>query len=307
GREGLRPLAVAAAGRKEGPVRARLRALALVGAVMTVTALAVWSCFVIVDVTEYGLILRFGRVVRVIREPGLYLKRPYPLESVVRLDRRLLIFSPVTAEFLSDNKKNLVIHSLVTWRITDPERFLATTADPPTAEQRISDLVLTKIGSVVGSHPSTALVSVEGHPSQFDQVMRPTVAGGCQGHAHLCRGLRQEPPALQVPPHAPGLREDSGRQHDDLSSRRRRGLPAARRRGQADEGQVAVTLPTEPHELEGGSVASPHPSPSFTAHRRAWIGGVAACAVAIYVLTGIFTVAADQQAVIRRFGRVDAR
>src|SRR5207253_7714578 len=98
-----------------------------------------------------------------------------------------------------------------------------------------------------------------------------------------------------------------GRQHDDLSSRRRRGLPAARRRGKADEGQVAVTLPTEPHELEGGSVASPHPSPSFTAHRRAWIGGVTACAVAIYVLTGIFTVAADEQAVIRRFGRVAAR
>ena len=116
-------------------MKALPRTLALVGAV--VTALAVWSCFVVIDVTEYGLVLRFGRVVRVVREPGLYLKGP--LDTVVRLDRRLLTFRPVTAEFLSEDKKNLIIHSLVTWRITDPERFLATTGDRPTAERRLSD------------------------------------------------------------------------------------------------------------------------------------------------------------------------
>jgi len=68
-----------------------------------------------------------------------------------------------------------------------------------------------------------------------------------------------------------------------------------------------VTLPTESPELEVGSVASPRPSPGFAAHRQAWSAGFAAVAVAIYVLTGIFTVAADEQAVIRRFGRVAAR
>jgi membrane protease subunit HflC len=153
-------------------VKALPRTLTLIGAV--VTALAIWSCFVVIDVTEYGVILKFGRVVRVVREPGLYLKGP--LETVVRLDRRLLTFRPVTAEFLSEDKKNLIIHSLVTWRITDPVRFLATTGDRLTAERRLSDLVLTKTGSVVGSHPSTALVSIEGHPSQFDQVMAQIVA-----------------------------------------------------------------------------------------------------------------------------------
>jgi len=68
-----------------------------------------------------------------------------------------------------------------------------------------------------------------------------------------------------------------------------------------------VTLPTEAHELEAGRLTSPGPSPLFAAHRRAWILGFAAFAVAIYLLTGIFTVAADEQAVIRRFGRVAAR
>ena len=55
------------------------------------------------------------------------------------------------------------------------------------------------------------------------------------------------------------------------------------------------------------TVPSPRAWPGFAAHRRAWIGGATALAVAAYVLTGIFTVAADEQAVIRRFGRVAAR
>ena len=42
-------------------------------------------------------------------------------------------------------------------------------------------------------------------------------------------------------------------------------------------------------------------------HRRVWIGGLIALALVGYLLTGIFTVAADEQAVIRRFGRLGAR
>ena len=42
-------------------------------------------------------------------------------------------------------------------------------------------------------------------------------------------------------------------------------------------------------------------------HRGAWILALLIAAVAGYALTGVFTVAADEQAVIRRFGRVTAR
>jgi membrane protease subunit HflC len=155
-------------------VTALPRTLTLAGGPLA--ALALWSCFAVVDVTEYGLFLRFGRVARVVSEPGLRIKRPYPFETVVRLDKRLLTFKPATAEFLSEDKKNLVIHSLVTWRIADPERFLATTGDRASAERRLSDVVLTKLGAVVGSHPSSALVSVEGRASRFEAVMGQIVA-----------------------------------------------------------------------------------------------------------------------------------
>ena len=69
-----------------------------------------------------------------------------------------------------------------------------------------------------------------------------------------------------------------------------------------------MALQTETHEPEAGAVPpSPGPSRWLVGHRRASIGGLIALALASYLLTGIFTVAADEQAVIRRFGRVAAR
>jgi membrane protease subunit HflC len=145
------------------------RTLGLAGAVLI--ALAVWSCLVVVDVTEYGVVSRFGRITRVIAEPGLYVKGPYPVDRLTRLDRRLLVFRPATAEFLSEDKKNLILHGLVTWRIADPARFLARVGSRAAAEERIGDVVQTNLGAVVGSVPSSALVGVDGHDSRFHQVM----------------------------------------------------------------------------------------------------------------------------------------
>lgn len=146
------------------------------------------SCFAVVDVTEYGAFTRFGRVARVVGEPGLYLKRPYPLERVIRMDKRLLTFKPPTAEFLSEDKKNLVLHTLVTWRIADPERFLATVGTRPVAQERLADVVLRKVGAVVGGASASALISLDGHASQFDQLMR-RITGQAHAQAFVDYGI----------------------------------------------------------------------------------------------------------------------
>lgn len=84
-------------------------ARSLTCALVVVAAAAIGSSLVTVDATEYAALVRFGRIARVIGEPGLHLKAPYPFEQVIRLDRRLLTFKPTSAEYLSGDKKNLVI------------------------------------------------------------------------------------------------------------------------------------------------------------------------------------------------------
>jgi membrane protease subunit HflC len=127
----------------------------LLGAVALMWAAS--ATFFTVDVTEYGVVSRFGRIVRILDQPGLYLKSP--LDRVIRLDRRLLYSRPARAEYLTADKKNVVVRSLATWRIAEPERFLRTLRTRADAEERLADLILGEIGAVLGRYPFAALVS----------------------------------------------------------------------------------------------------------------------------------------------------
>jgi modulator of FtsH protease HflC len=144
---------------------------------LTVTAaFAVWALvcsFFALDITEYGLVTRFGRVVRVVAEPGLHVVAPF--DRVVRLDKRILFFRPAPSEFLTIDKKNLGVDSLVTWRIADPERFLAVLATPAAAERRLSDVVLAEIGAVMGRYPASVLVSTDPAKRNYQAVASEVV------------------------------------------------------------------------------------------------------------------------------------
>jgi membrane protease subunit HflC len=88
----------------------------------------------------------------------------------VRLDKRIQFFRPAPSEFLTIDKKNLGVDSLVTWRIADPERFLAALASPAVAEQRLSDVVLAELGAVLGRYPGSVLISTDPAKRDYQAV-----------------------------------------------------------------------------------------------------------------------------------------
>ena len=156
-----------------GPSARRLtRTALLLGALALIWATS--AAFFTVDVTEYGAVSRFGRIVRVLDQPGLYLKSP--LDRVLRLDRRLLYSRPARAEYLTADKKNVVVRSLATWRIADPERFLRTLQTRANAEQRLADLILGEVGAVLGRYPFAALVSSAESQGRFSTMVSDVAA-----------------------------------------------------------------------------------------------------------------------------------
>jgi membrane protease subunit HflC len=112
----------------------------------------------VVEATEYAVRTRFGRPVAVVTKPGLHARVPL-VDAVVRLDARLLYFDPPTGEFLTNDKKNIVVAPFVLWRIEDPLRFLQTLVTRESAEARLADLVASETGAALGSVPFTRLVS----------------------------------------------------------------------------------------------------------------------------------------------------
>ena len=112
----------------------------------------------VVEATEFAVRTRFGRPVSVVTRAGLHARVPL-VDDVVRLDARLLYFDPPSGEFLTNDKKNIVVTPFVLWRIEEPLRFLQTLVTRESAEARLADLVASETGAALGSVPFTRLVS----------------------------------------------------------------------------------------------------------------------------------------------------
>ena len=128
------------------------------GAFALVVLLLLLGAPFVVDATQYAVRTRFGRPVEVIQEAGLHFKLPL-VDDVIRLDARLLYFDPPTAEFLTEDKKNVVISTFVVWRIEDPLRFIQKLYTRENAEARIADLAASEVGTTLGRVPFSRLVS----------------------------------------------------------------------------------------------------------------------------------------------------
>ncbi len=127
-----------------------------------------------VDTTEYAVITQFGNPVRAITVPGLYVKLPDPVQSILRLNNRLRLYSLPQAEFLTQDKKNVVVESYATWRVAEPLLFYESVRDEPGAEARLADILGSELGVALGTYGLDSLVTVDAAamqlPAMMDQV-----------------------------------------------------------------------------------------------------------------------------------------
>ena len=138
----------------------RWRARILLFAALGTVAWLLGAGLFVLDTTEVAVVTRFGKLLRVVAAPGIHLTGPF--DRVTRLDGRLLFASVPRAEFLTEDKRNVVVASLLAWRIADPGLFLRRVATRGRAEERLVDAALSETGATLGRHPSTALLAPGG-------------------------------------------------------------------------------------------------------------------------------------------------
>ena len=85
--------------------------------------LVAFTSMYVVDQRQNAIVFRFGEVVSVKKEPGLYFKVPL-LENVRFFDVRILtIDTPEPALFLTSEKKNVQVDLFIKWRIADVRQY----------------------------------------------------------------------------------------------------------------------------------------------------------------------------------------
>jgi membrane protease subunit HflC len=125
---------------------------------LALVALALlWRSFFTVRETEFALVTQFGKPLYTVTEAGLHVK--WFFQSATYFDRRLRVYNPRPSEFLTRDKKNLVVECYVAWRIEDPRRFVETVGDAVAAEMRLHDIVWSGLSASFGAHDLEALVA----------------------------------------------------------------------------------------------------------------------------------------------------
>jgi len=122
-----------------------------------------------VSETEFALITQFGRPVRTVAQAGLHAK--WFFQSALRFDKRLRIYNPAPSEFLTRDKKNLVIENYVAWRIEDPSRFVQSVGDVPSAEMRLHDIIWSGLSAAFGNEDLDSLVSTDRQKLQSTAIL----------------------------------------------------------------------------------------------------------------------------------------
>jgi modulator of FtsH protease HflC len=117
----------------------------------------IYLSFYSVREPEFALITQFGRPVRTVADAGLHVK--WPFQSIMRFDRRLRIYNPRPSEFLTRDKKNLVVENYVAWKIEDPGRFVQSVGDTAAAEMRLHDIIWSGLSAALGAQDLDSLVS----------------------------------------------------------------------------------------------------------------------------------------------------
>jgi membrane protease subunit HflC len=128
-----------------------------------------WLSFYTVRETEFVLITQFGRPLYAVQDAGLHVK--WFFQSATYFDRRLQIYNPRPSEFLTRDKKNIVVESYVAWKIADPRRFIETVGDSGAAEMRLHDIVWSGLAASLGQQDLESLVAPRAEQVRTASVM----------------------------------------------------------------------------------------------------------------------------------------
>ena len=93
---------------------------------LALLALVVSSAIFTVKESERGVLLKFGEVVKEDLQPGLQFKFPFVHEPRL-FDGRIRVLEMRQEEYLTQEKKRLIVDSYVMWRINDVKQFYIAT------------------------------------------------------------------------------------------------------------------------------------------------------------------------------------
>jgi membrane protease subunit HflC len=108
-----------------------------------------YSSIFTVSQTEQALVVRLGRPVDVVSEPGLNFKAPF-IDTVISIDKRILDLENPSQEVIASDQKRLVVDAFARYRIKNPLRFYQSIGSIQAANIQLTTLLNASLRRVLG-------------------------------------------------------------------------------------------------------------------------------------------------------------
>ena len=130
---------------------------------LAVLALLGWigsQSFFVVQQAQLALLVRLGKPVETLSEPGLYVKYPL-IDAAVFYDEHLLSLQPPLDQIILGDQKRIEIVTLSRFRIDDPLRFFQSVGTEDQARVNLSQIVSSTVRKQLGKIALPALLTQE--------------------------------------------------------------------------------------------------------------------------------------------------
>lgn len=143
----------------------------IIGAAAAVIVLVlVFSSLVVTAENQYTLVRQFGKISRVIDQPGLSVKIPF-IQTTDTYPKQTLLYDLTPSEVITRDKKTMITDSYVLWTISEPMKFAQSlNGSVINAESRINTAVYNALKNAISSmNQDEVITSRDGELS--DMVM----------------------------------------------------------------------------------------------------------------------------------------
>jgi len=112
-----------------------------------------------VDERQVAILLQFGKVERTDLKPGLHFKVPV-VQNIMKFDARIQTLDSEPQNYLTFEKKNVIVDSFVKWRIADVRRFYTSAGGSILqANNRLGEVILKRLRDEFGKRSIQQVVS----------------------------------------------------------------------------------------------------------------------------------------------------
>lgn len=116
-----------------------------------------------VSETEQVIITQLGEYKETVTGAGLYFRVPF-YQQVNRFEKRVLSLDIPASEYLTQDKKRLVVDQITRWSIADPLEYFKTVRDEAGARARLDDIISSELRRELAQDNYSDIFSVKREP-----------------------------------------------------------------------------------------------------------------------------------------------